>query len=82
MKKICNLQENPAENSKSQIDTTSNHVNRNINEPQPCISDVESVIQSCVTNIADEQQEGIESKSRDICNLFNFYLKYLIIFSN
>jgi len=44
------------------------------------MSDVESVIQSCVTNIADEQQEGIESKSRDICNLFNFNLKSLIIF--
>uniref|UniRef100_A0A914NI93 Protein SON n=1 Tax=Meloidogyne incognita TaxID=6306 RepID=A0A914NI93_MELIC len=57
LKKIGTLQENPTENAKSQIDTTNNHVNRNINEPQPCMSDVESVIQSCVTNIADEQQE-------------------------
>uniref|UniRef100_A0A914LY96 Protein SON n=1 Tax=Meloidogyne incognita TaxID=6306 RepID=A0A914LY96_MELIC len=57
LKKIGTLQENPTENVKSQIDTTNNHVNRNINEPQPCMSDVESVIQSCVTNIADEQQE-------------------------
>ncbi|CAK5048562.1 unnamed protein product [Meloidogyne enterolobii] len=65
LKKIGTLQENPTENPKFQIDTTNNHLNRHINEPQPCMSDVESVIHSCVTSIANEQQEGIEAKSRD-----------------
>ncbi|CAK5039433.1 unnamed protein product [Meloidogyne enterolobii] len=62
LKKIGTLQENPTENAKSQIDTTNNQLSQNINEPQPCMSDVESVINSCVTSIANEQQEGIEPK--------------------
>lgn len=62
LKKIIALQEKPMENIKPQIDKINHDLILNTKEIQQSISDVESVIQSCVKKVVDEQ-EGLGTKN-------------------
>lgn len=62
LKKIIALQEKPMENIKPQIDKINLNLIQNTKEIQQSISDVESVLQSCVKKVVDEQ-EGLETKN-------------------